>query len=446
MKKLTVKGLESLKREAKAYFVAVSEGLRLRIAVDGEKTWQVRFTVGGGEKTVTLSRRFGPQTDGGHLSLTDAKHEAAKIRALARDGIDYRQKIAAEREVESRAREQKKAEALTILDLFEAWFPEISVKRGKKGRGDEGKETRRSLEKDVLPFIGETLLTKICKADVLKIIRRVSDRGANRLAVMLVRDVKQMFRWGEKNQPWKRMLVEADVLAIEDSDVVRGAYDPVSDNERTRVLSPDEIRALFAKVPKSGLTTVVQRAVWIILSSGTRVGETVAARWSNVDLAERAWFIPADNTKSGTAITIALSDFTLRHFQAMWDAREHQDVEDRSDWVFPSRTDRAKPLNNQTVGKALADRQRPDGKPIMGRTEQVDALLLEGGVWKCHDLRRTAATLMQGLGIAESVAHRCLNHSQADKLSRIYLQHDYSAEMKAAWYALGDRLDMITNA
>jgi len=448
MKKLTVKGLESLKGKGKgkAYFVAVSEGLRLRIAVDGEKTWQVRFTVGGGEKTVTLSRRFGPQTDGGHLSLIDAKHEAAKIRALARDGIDYRQKIAAERETESRAREQKKSEALTVLDLFDAWFPEISVKRGKKGRGDQGKETRRSLEKDVLPFLGDVLLTKISKAHVLQIIRRVSDRGANRLAVMLVRDVKQMFRWGEKNLPWKRMLVESDVLAIEDSDVVRGAYDPVSDNERTRVLSVDEIRALFTKVPTSGLTAVVQRAIWIILSSGTRVGETVAARWSDVDLEGRTWFIPAENTKSGTAITVALSDFSLRHFQALWDAREELDVEDRSDWVFPSRTNRTKPLNNQTVGKALADRQRSDGKPIPGRTEQVDALMLEGGVWKCHDLRRTAATLMQSLGVAESVAHRCLNHSQSDKLSRIYLQHDYSEEMKAAWRALGDQLDVLTSA
>jgi integrase len=93
------------------------------------------------------------------------------------------------------------------------------------------------------------------------------------------------------------------------------------------VLSPDEIRGLFAKVPKSGLTTVVQRAIWIILSSGTRVGETVAARWSDVNLAERTWFNPADNTKSGTAITIALSDFALRHFQAMWDASEQQDVQ-----------------------------------------------------------------------------------------------------------------------
>jgi integrase len=242
------------------------------------------------------------------------------------------------------------------------------------------------------------------------------------------------------------MLVESDVLAIEDSDVVRGAYDPVSDNERTRVLSSDEIRVLFAKVPNSGLTTVVQRAIWIILSSGTRVGETVAARWSDVDLAERTWVIPAENTKSGAGLTVALSDFSLRHFQALWDAREQLDVKDRSDWVFPSRTDRTKPLNNQTVGKAIADRQRSDGKPIPGRTEQVEALMLEGGVWKCHDLRRTAATLMQSLGIAESVAHRCLNHSQSDKLSRIYLQHDYSEEMKAAWRALGDQLDVLTSA
>ncbi|WP_158935055.1 site-specific integrase [Burkholderia sp. S171] len=456
-KNLTVKADESLgdeklsamtfakaKAKDKPYQITAGRGLRMRVAIDCTKTWLVRYHVDGKELQYRIPEPYGSGPD--FCSWKDALVHAANIQALARQGVDYAKTLIDDKEAENRAREEQRNAEKTVQNLFDVWHAEISVKRGKKGRKDGGAEAKRMLEKDVLPFLGNTLLTKITKNDVLNVVRRVSNREANRLAVMIVRDLKQMFRYGESNQPWKRLLVESDVLAIQDTDVVRGAYDPVSDNERTRVLSVDEIKALKEKMSKSGLTAVVQSAVWVMLGCGTRVGETVAAEWGHIDLQARTWSIPKENTKTQTAITIYLSDFVLRQFQALWDKRQKLDADKRSAWVFPSRTDRLKPLNNQTVGKALADRQRDNGNPIAGRTEQVDALMLPGGEWRCHDLRRTAGTLMQVLHIPEGVAHRCLNHAQADKLSRIYLQYDYADEMRAAWTALGNYLDEILAA
>jgi integrase len=140
-----------------------------------------------------------------------------------------------------------------------------------------------------------------------------------------------------------------------------------------------------------------------------------------------------------------MSDFVRSQFVALWAWREALPEEWRSEWVFPSNRDRAAGLNNQTVGKALADRQRIDTKPLPGRTERVDALALAGGQWKCHDLRRTCGTLMQSLGVAESIVHRCLNHARTDKLDRVYLQHDYAEEMKSAWALLGERLVILAS-
>jgi integrase len=427
------------------YVLPDGDGLQLRVAQDGTKTWQVRYFIKGDdgekdrERTYTLPRRYGPKTDESFLSLEGARDQARIIKAYARDGIDYQDKRQKEIEAQNKERKVKQSQALTVRNLFEVWHAEISVKRGSTGRKDGGAEVKRTLEKDVLPHLGDTLLTELTRDAVLKVMRRISDRGHNRLAVIVLRDFKQMLRYGEKSQPWKRLLVECDALSIDDEHVIKGDYD----NERTRVLEDDEVKALKDLIPASGLTSVVQAAIWVMLSVGTRVGETSAARWEHVDFNTRTWFIPAENTKTQAAITVFLSDFTLDIFTQLRAFRDSREEEKRSDWVFPSRTTHLKPLNSQTVGKALADRQRPDGKPIKGRTESVDALVLPGGVWKCHDLRRTAGTLMQKCGVSPETIHRCLNHAPPTKLDRIYLQYDYSEEMAAAWDRLSERLCML---
>ncbi|MEZ5643628.1 MAG: hypothetical protein R3E99_00430 [Burkholderiaceae bacterium] len=51
----------------------------------------------------------------------------------------------------------------------------------------------------------------------------------------------------------------------------------------------------------------------------------------------------------------------------------------------------------KTVTKQVGDRQRPGAAPMSGRSKDVDALVLPGGKWTPHDLRRTAATTMAEL-------------------------------------------------
>ena len=100
--------------------------------------------------------------------------------------------------------------------------------------------------------------------------------------------------------------------------------------------------------------------------------------------------------------------------------------------------------NTQTITKSVSDRQR-DGKDILkGRTVQfADALILQGGQWRPHDLRRTSATLMAELGVLPDVIERCLNHTEAVKVRRIYQRHDYMDDRKRAFEILGQKLAEI---
>ncbi len=150
----------------------------------------------------------------------------------------------------------------------------------------------------------------------------------------------------------------------------------------------------------------------------TRIRETVGARWEHVDFKRRLWVLP--ETKNGKSHQVWLSDFALRQFE-----RLHA-ITGETPWCFPcSRYDALiattnLPLDTKTVTKQVADRQREAVGQIAGRTKQIDALKLAGGHWRPHDLRRTGASAMAELGALPDVIEKCLNHTEENKMKRIY--------------------------
>jgi len=84
------------------------------------------------------------------------------------------------------------------------------------------------------------------------------------------------------------------------------------------------------------------------------------------------------------------------------------------------------------------------GKQKTNGSKNIDALILPGGKWTPHDLRRTGATIMTMLGIAPEIVERCLNHAEQSKVKRIYQRYSYAPEMKQAWELLGARLGNLT--
>jgi hypothetical protein len=86
---LTVRALDALKPKERPYKVTVERGLHLRIAPDGNRTFLVRYTVKGcsGERQYRMPRQYGEGV--GQIRLAAARAEAARIRALAREGVDW---------------------------------------------------------------------------------------------------------------------------------------------------------------------------------------------------------------------------------------------------------------------------------------------------------------------------------------------------------------------
>lgn len=427
MGKLSVRTIEAAKAKKAAYKLMDGDGLQLRVATDGDKTWLVRYMIDGKERQYRLPKNYGASTDEGHLGLADARHEAARIRALAREGIDFQVQQEENKAAETAKRVEAEAESLTVQNLFDEWVITTD-------RKDKGAELRRLFARDVLPKVGTKALKSLAEKDMRGILDAVVNRGSDRMAVMLLSDLKQMFRWAEKRRPWKKLIEDNPVEHLEAKKITSDDYDGA---ERTRTLSADEIKELADKLPAAGLLKRTEICMWIMVSCCCRIGEVIKAQWEHIDMENGVWTIPKENAKNKMAHTIYLSSFALPYFQKL------NQLSGESLWCFPRDDDESHVCIKSTT-KQIRDRQKPPGgKPMSNRSKKADALVLSGGDWVPHDLRRTGATMMQSLGVVPDVIERCLNHVEPNKLRRTYQTYDYATEKQEAWQLLGDRLSLI---
>ncbi|WP_423358668.1 tyrosine-type recombinase/integrase [Pseudomonas citronellolis] len=411
-----------------------------RLRPNGERHFYFRYTNSSGERVfLPLGVYDSSGVDG--LTLKEARHKAGELSRLYQSGIrDLREhlqseeeaRIAAQQAEQKRLAEEKaaheaalaqKAARKTVQDLFEHW-----AKVDLINRKDGGKEIRRMFGKDVLPILGQIPLEDIKKGHITEVTDALLARGVNRMAKMIFSLMRQMFRFA----------VDRDWLDHDPTASIRKAKIGGKDVERDRVLSEDEIYTLTQLLPNAGLLASIEAAVWIALSTCCRIGELINARWENIDLDGRSWLIPAEDSKNGKSHTIILSDFSIRHFKKIHTLSGH------TPWCYPN-SKKTGPVCSKTITKQLGDRQRDEQRrPMSNRSAMSQALRLKGGKWTPHDLRRTGATLMTALGVLPEVAERCLNHTEENKIKRTYQRHSYTKEMSAAWQALGEYLQTIT--
>jgi integrase len=345
------------------------------------------------------------------------------------------------------------AEDATLQMMFDRWVQDGVARK------DGNAEIRRSFGRDVLPVLGSKPVRLVTEHDLRGVLRSLVSRGVNRMAVLLCRDLRQMFTWAEKRQPWRRLLLDGNPAALIDIErIVPPEYD--LSNVRDRVLSADEIRelkAIFARMQAQyeaaadrrratrPLQMESQIALWICLSTCCRIGELLMSRWEHLNLQHGTWFIPKENVKGARGKKqeqlIYLSPFALAQFERLHALSGH------TEHCFPSR-DGERHLDVKTVSKQVRDRQQrfKNRGNLRGRTND-NTLVLSGGSngeWTPHDLRRTAATMMQALGVSPDVIDRCQNHLlSGSRVRRHYMKHEYADEKRAAWELLGTEIENI---
>lgn len=438
------------------YMLSDGDGLYLRVRNDGSKTWVFIYTHGDKRKKLTIG-------DANSFGLAEARAEADFARVSLAEGVDpIERREAAKVVADTAVREVNETEKrrlaldLSFGEMLRAWLAD-GVKRK-----DGNKELQRAFNKDVLPALAERPVRLVTEHDLRNVLRGIVARGANRQSVVMARDLGQLFSWAEKRQPWRRLLAEGNPAALVEVDkIVDPDYD--MDNERSRTLSVHEIRELrdifkgmeaafeAASDKRSAQRPVMketQHALWVSLSTACRIGELLMARWEHVDLEAKTWFIPKSNVKKTRGKSqdhmIYLSAFAVAQFEGL---KAH--TGDTS-WCFPARNQPGH-VNVKSVAKQVGDRQHQfkARKALKNRRNDNSLVLARGanGDWTPHDMRRTAATMMQALKVPLDTIDRCQNHLlPGSKVRRHYFIHEYAEEKREAWRMLGERLETILAA
>ena len=421
-----------------------------RITPKGERLFYFRYANSKGDRVRLPLGAYDAAGRSG-LTLRGARERASELSRLHQSGVrDLREHLdlavsdAKQRDADARceaaeARHQVREDAkaaqlarkrrITVRDLFDRWAatelaPHVRTDGKRTGRKDGGESARAHFERRVFPELGDIAAADIKKVDLMTVLDTARAGGQLRTANVLLSELKQMFRFA-----LSRELVERNPL---DTVTKRDAGGP--NTERDRVLSLHELDALSKALPEAALHARSALAVPAILGTACRVGELMAAEWSDIDLAARTWHLP--DTKNQREHTIHLSYFSLRQFEQLAEIRES------GPWVFPNARGSG-PVDSKSFGKQLADRQRQPEDRLQGRSKATTALKLVGGRWTAHDLRRTAATLMAGLGVSGDVIDECLNHVIESRVRRTYIRDRRPADQARAFDALGARLDEI---
>ena len=441
-----------------------------RVTPAGERVFYFRYTDTHGRRPFLPIGPYHPKGGNGGMTLAQAYATACDWSVLYQAGNkdlrEYLTRIEKERRTVEAAQAMAAAESLarrlTVRQIFDRWCatdlqPVIGADGKRTGRKDGGAYVRDQFERHVFPSIGDRCIEDVRKADMLAIIDAQKAAGKIRTAAVLLGDLRQMMGFA-----LDRELITADPLAtVKKARLVGKAV------ERNRVLSDREIAMLPAALKSAAMNVRSHAAVWLLLATGARVGELMGTVWSSalpadangrqarisalqalsdvdgvkvgiVDTEARTWHLL--DTKNQRPHTIHLSEFALIQFARLADLREKlPDSDEASPWVFPAR-DASHPVCVKSFGKQLADRQREPEKRLKGRSKATEALCLPGGRWTAHDLRRTAGTLMAGLGISGDVIDECLNHIIESSVRRTYIRDRREADQARAFDALGERL------
>ena len=157
-----------------------------------------------------------------------------------------------------------------------------------------------------------------------------------------------------------------------------------------------------------------------MLRTGQRGGEVLTMRWEDVDEASGWWTIPAEQAKNGKAQRVPL---TAAAQLLVVEAR--RDGSGPNGWVFAG-----------PQGGTLQDK----GKKAVSRLRHAGL----AGDYTRHDLRRTVATGLQGLGFPTSTIAHLLNQSEGgSRVTPIYARHDFDKEKRTALEAWGRHLDAL---
>jgi integrase len=246
----------------------------------------------------------------------------------------------------------------------------------------------RIVNKELLPAWGYRSIKDIRRHDILVLIDAIADRGSLTMARRVMAYVHRLFRWSV-------------IRGLLDSNPAADLPKPGREVQRDRVLTDDELKEVWKAAEAVGWP--YGSAIQLLILTGARRGEISELRWSEVN--GETINLAADRTKNGQAHTVPLSEQAKQILARIPRLAG-------SEFVF----------------------DRPLSSGAWSQAKKIFPAKIAS--WRIHDLRRTASTGMNELGVEPHIVEAVLGHT-VQGVAGVYNRAKYEAAKRAALEAWG---------
>lgn len=288
---------------------ADGNGLYLVVDPSGAKRWVLRTVVQGKRTDIGLgSLRL--------VSLAQAREEAIRLRAMARDGADP----LAARQAEKRTSPTFEVAAKLVHQAHTASW------RNEKHK----KQWIDTLKQHVFPIFGKKQVGSVTSADAMQALSPIWTSKPETARRVLQR-IRTVMDWAKASgHRTGDNPVEGITKALPKHTAPRSHH---------AALPYRKVTAFIGKLQKTDAGESARLAFEFTILTAARTNEVLGAKWDEVDFQKKTWTIPATRMKAKQEHRVPLAS---RCIDILKQARK---LNKDSDYVFPGRSDK-KPLSN----------------------------------------------------------------------------------------------------
>ena len=366
--------------------------LYLEIKPNNKRYWRYRYRIDGKENIYAIG-------DYPTMSLAVARTERDDAKKLVKQGIHP----AHNRQL--KLSQQVSENADTFRAIAAEWI-EYENKR-KNWTSTYLNQINKTFLTDVFPAIGNLPIRTITSAHILTILKKMEKRGAEVLAIMARQWCSNVFKYAISN-----LRTDNDPTYVLQGAIKRPK---IRSNPPLPVeLIPGFLNAL--KNYNGQRPTVI--AIKLLMLTFVRTKELRESVWSEFDLEERLWKIPAERMKMREPHTVPLCD------QAVSLLKELKQINGHQQWLFLNTRKPTTCMSATTINRALE---------YMGYSD----------IFSAHGFRTTASTILNELGYLPDVIEKQLAHKDSNRIRAIYNRAEYASERASMLQQWADYLDKM---
>lgn len=345
------------KPRLKTYKLSDAAGLYLEVAPSGSRYWRLKYRFGGKEKRLALG--VYPV-----VTLARARADALEARRILHDGIDP----------STRKKEHEREAKLAAANSFELVAREWHAVMRPKWTEHHARNVIESLEKDIFPILGERPIAELKAPEVLDAIRKIEKRGAIDIAQRVRQRCGAVFAYA----------IGSGIAENNPVAAMKGVF-LTRRKEPRRMLPANELPSFLRNLRTHKGEKTIQLALRLIVLTMVRTAELRGARWEEFDLEKKVWLIPEGRMKMRAPHLVSLSRQTLAILE------ELKPITGGCDLIFPGRSDRRKPISENTLLYALYRMGYHQRATTHGFRALASTILNESGLWRPDAIERQLA-------------------------------------------------------